>query len=182
MKMKISFLGGKQAGCIGLLTLKAINCEILSAVPYDLNVKILAETLEIPIFSSVHNEQFIDIVKKSDLLISVHGREIVPKEIINLPSIGSINVHPCLYKYKGANPIQRMLNDNNSKARIGIKASIGIHYMTEKVDEGDIIIENFITTNGKNVLEVYNDLYPYYSKTIIEAIRIIKENVIKRLE
>ena len=164
-------MGGQQAGCIGLLSLLAVDCDIISTVAYDNNVKMLAEELKIPTFSSIHEKQFLDSVKEADLLFSVHGRQIVPKKILDMPSLGCVNVHPCLYKYKGANPIQRMLNDNNSKA------SIGIHYMVEDVDSGELIIEEFIDTTGRTVLEVYNELYPYYSKTIIKAIKIIKSSL-----
>ncbi len=155
-------MGGQQAGCIGLLSLLAVDCDIISTVAYDNNVKMLAEELKIPTFPSIHEKQFLDSVKEADLLFSVHGRQIVPKKILDIPSLGCVNVHPCLYKYKGANPIQRMLDDNNSKA------SIGIHYMVEDIDAGELIIEEFIDTMGRTVLEVYNELYPYYAKTIIK--------------
>ena len=162
-------MGGKQAGCIGLLSLISLNCEVISVVAYDNNVEIIARELKIPVFSTVKNELFINNIKKSDLLFSVHGREIVPKEILDMPSLGCVNVHPCLYKYKGTKPIQRMLDDRNSKA------SIGIHYMVEDIDAGEVIIEEFVDTTGKTVVEVYNELYPYYAKAIINAIKIIKE-------
>ena len=164
-------MGGQQVGCIGLLSLLAIDCDIISTVAYDNNVKILAEELKIPVFSSIREKRFIDTVKEADMLFSVHGRQIVPKDILDMPLLGCINVHPCLYKYKGANPIQRMLNDDNSKA------SIGIHYMVEEIDAGELIIEEFIDTTGRTVLEVYNELYPYYAKTIIKAVKIIKSSL-----
>jgi len=163
-------MGGQQAGCIGLLSLIAGDCEIVSTVAYDNNVEMLTEELKIPVFSSIHEERFIDSLKKADLLFSVHGRQIVPKDILDMPLLGCVNVHPCLYKYKGANPIQRMLDDSNSKA------SIGIHYMVEDIDAGDLIVEEFIETTGRTVVEIYNELYPYYAKTIIKAIKIIKSS------
>ncbi|MCK5629671.1 MAG: hypothetical protein KAI26_03570 [Nanoarchaeota archaeon] len=164
-------MGGQQAGCIGLLSLLAIDCDIISTVAYDNNVKMLSEELKIPTFSSIHEKQYLDSVKEADLLFSVHGRQIVPKDILDMPLLGCVNVHPCLYKYKGTNPIQRMLDDNNSKA------SIGIHYMVKDIDAGKLIIEEFVDTTGRTVLEVYNELYPYYAKTIIRAIKIIKSSI-----
>jgi methionyl-tRNA formyltransferase len=164
-------MGGQQAGCIGLLSLLAVDCDIVSTVSYDNSVKMLAEELKIPTFSSIHEKQFLDSVKEADLLFSVHGRQIVPKKILDIPSLRCVNVHPCLYKYKGANPIQRMLDDNNTKA------SVGIHYMVEDIDEGKIIIEEFVDTTGRTVLEVYNELYPHYAKTIIKAIEILKSSL-----
>lgn len=160
-------MGGQQAGCIGLLSLSAVNCEVISAVAYDDNVKMLAKELKIPVFSSIYDGKFINSIKKSDLLFSVHGREIVPKDILEIPSLGCVNLHPCLYKYKGTSPVQRMLDDKNPRA------SIGIHYMVEEIDTGEVILEEFVHTTGKTVVEVYNELYPHYAMAIIKAIKII---------
>ena len=164
-KFKISFMGGKQAGCIGLLSLYAAKCHVIGVVAYDEFVEALSKKLNLPIFSSIHEDKFIDLVSKSDLLVSVHGREIVPPEILKRPLIGCINVHPCLYKYKGADPVGRLLMEKNTKA------SVGVHYMVEKVDVGEVIVEKFVDVSGKNTVgEVYNKLYPYYALAIIEAI------------
>jgi len=48
------------------------------------------------------------------------------------------------------------------------KASVGCHYLTEKVDEGKVIVENFKEVEGKTEIEVYNELYPVYIKTLID--------------
>ena len=47
----------------------------------------------------------------------------------------------------------------------------------EDIDAGELIIEEFIVTTGRTVLDVYNELYPYYAKTIIKAIKIIKSSI-----
>ena len=164
-KNKVSLMAGKQAGCVGLLSLYAAKCEVLCVVAYDDLVKQLAKKLNLPTFSSIKDDEFIKLVNKSDLLVSVHGREIVPIEILKIPPRGCINVHPCLYKYKGANPVERLLRDNNTRA------SVGVHYMVEKVDAGEVIVEKFVDVSCKNTVgEVYNELYPYYALAIIEAI------------
>jgi methionyl-tRNA formyltransferase len=104
-----------------------------------------------------------------DLLVCCHGREILKKEILEIPEKGCINLHPCLYKYKGARPIERLLEDKNPKA------SIGVHYMIEEVDMGDVITEIFVDVSGCSIpIEVYNKLYIYYSLALIDAIDKIK--------
>ena len=165
MKFEVSFMGGKQAGCVGLLSLYAIDCKVISIVAYDYSVKKLAEVLKIPVFSSIKEKKFLEYLKKSDLLVSCHGREIVPADILKMPRICCINAHPNLYKHKGSNPIERLLENGDTKA------SVGVHYMSEKVDVGKTIVEKIVDISGKNtVAEVYNELYPYYSYVIIEAI------------
>lgn len=32
IKTKVAFMGGKQAGCIGLLSMAVANCEVVSVV------------------------------------------------------------------------------------------------------------------------------------------------------
>ena len=167
--MKVAFVGGKQVGNIGLMALFAANCKPLVVVAYDDKVGDLSRQLKIPTFSSIKDDGFGEILAECDLLVSVHGREIIPLEILEVPPKGCINVHPCLYKYKCGYPIKRMLKDGNTKA------SVGVHYMTQEVDEGEVIIEKFIDVSGLNsVTEVYNHLYPEYALVLLEALKIIE--------
>jgi len=165
MSMKACLMAGKQAGVIGILTILAKKIDVIAIVPYDNNVANISKELNIPIFKSINDKEFKKKLVKSDLLISIHGREIVTKDILTMPKIGCINVHPCLYKYKGKEPIKQLLKDKNSKA------SVGIHYMTENIDEGKVIIEEFVDVEGlTNVESIYNALYPYYSLAILKSI------------
>ena len=166
--LKVLFLGGKQAGCIGLLTLAAAGCRIQGAIAYDTAVNNLATTLHIPTFSSLKQPEVENLLSESDLLVCVHGREIVPKEKLEFPRLGGINVHPCLYRYKGANPIGRLLQDGYTQA------SVGVHRMTENVDEGEVLVEEFVDVAGKqSVEEVYNVLYPFYAVALLKALQIL---------
>ena len=161
--MKVVFLGGRQAGCIGLLTVLSAGYKVTGVVVYDGMMGSQAVMLEIPIYRSVKEPEVGELLSDCDLLICVHGREIVPKGLFELPRIASINVHPCLSGYKGAAPIQRLLED---KGRI---ASVGVHRMTEILDCGEVLSEICVdVTDKKSVEEIYNELYPYYSIAIIQ--------------
>lgn len=166
--LKVLFLGGKQAGCIGLLTLAAAGCKIQGAIAYDTAMEKLATTLNISTFSSLKQPEVEKLLSESDLLVCVHGREIVPKKLLELPRFGGINVHPCLYRYKGSNPVGRLLQDGCTQA------SVGAHRMTESVDEGEVLAEEFVDVTGKqSVEEVYNVLYPFYASALLKALRIL---------
>ena len=92
----------------------------------------------------------------------------MPAGIFSLPRLGAINVHPCLFKYKGLHPVRRLLEDG------GTRASVGVHRMAEKVDEGEVLIEEFIDIRGKkSVDEVYNALYPLYSLITLKAMKLV---------
>ena len=132
-KLNVFFIGARQAGCMGLLTLIADGYNIIGVVPYDESVKRIAEEFLINTFKSIKDDVAIERVKKSDIIVSVHGREVVSTKILEMVPLGGINVHPCLYKYKGADPINRMLSDGETHA------SVGVHFMTDKVDDGPVI-------------------------------------------
>ncbi len=170
--MKIAFMGGKQAGCLGLLTVYAAGHQPTALVAYDDLVQQLADSLSLPCYSSIRDSGFQDALAHNDLLLSVHGREIVPNRLLAVPPLGGINVHPCLYRYKGADPIGRFLQDGISKA------SVGIHCMTDKVDEGEVLVEEFVEVEGKETVDgVYNALYPYYTTALIKALKILQSRL-----
>ena len=172
MSMNACLMAGKQAGLIGILTTLAKKLDILGIVAYDEIVSMTAKEFCIPIFKTIYDKEFVENLSKCDLLISIHGREIVPKEFLSLPKIDCINVHPCLYKYKGKNPIQQLLKDKSSKA------SVGVHYMTEKIDGGETLIEEFVDIKGLDGVEsIYNALYPHYSSVLSKALDIIERTV-----
>jgi methionyl-tRNA formyltransferase len=165
------FLGGKQAGCVGLIAAVAAGCRVRSLVFYDELVQQLGLALELPIFESIRADEVRDALAASDVLISVHGREIVSSDLLALPRLGGINVHPCLYAYKGANPVSRLLADGNRRA------SVGVHRMTQEVDWGEVLVEEFVDlSDATHEVDVYNQLYPYYAIALIKAIERIDQH------
>lgn len=170
--LKICFMGGKQTGIIGVLTVLSKGNRILSAVSYSENLTNILIFFGIPVYKSVNDKHFIKNLSEADVLLSVHGREIVEPDLLQLPKFGAINVHPYLYKYKGANPVGRALKDKE------VKASVGVHVMDEQIDQGDVFVEEFIDVSGANsVEEIYNRLYPCYCSVILKILdRIQNEN------
>ena len=166
--MKVAFYGGQTAGIVVLLTLLAKRYSVNYVIPEDDGIKNIALGLQLPIYPKnlLNNEKFINNLKNNiDLLICCHGRKILTPQLVN--TVKCINIHPCLYKYKGARPIKRLIRDKNPKA------SVASHYMTEQVDLGKVIIERFINIPGvesKTEAEIYHDLYPLYESVIIETL------------
>jgi methionyl-tRNA formyltransferase len=157
------FMGGRQAGCIGLLTLRAAGWDVAAVVAYDDDVRALAGSLGLPVLASIRDAR--GPLAEADLLVSVHGREIVPGELLALPRRGGINVHPCLYAHKGADPVGALLRSGSSRA------SVGVHRMTDVVDEGEVLVEEFLDVDGLTApVEVYNALYPLYARALVDAL------------
>ena len=106
-KLQICFMGGRQAGIIGALTVLAKDNDIVAAVSYSNDLKAVLDSLGIAVYETIRDKDFIRSLTDADLLLSVHGREIVKSDMLKLPRFGAVNIHPYLYKYKGADPVER---------------------------------------------------------------------------
>lgn len=169
--MKIVFYGGRQAGMLSLLTLLALKHEIVCVIPSDEIVEGVAAQFKLTIKKplDINERSFVEYLQKlsADLFICCHGRQILKSKLLSI--LPSINMHPNLYKYKGSRPVERMLEEKISKA------SVGIHWMTAKVDEGEVIAELFTQIKGRTPEGVYNELYPLYSKCLSRALENISQ-------
>lgn len=79
--------------------------------------------------------KLIEDMKPNIICVIAYGK-ILPKEILDIPEFGCINVHASLLpKYRGAAPIQwAVLNGDKV-------TGVSTMYMNEKMDEGDIIFQ-----------------------------------------
>jgi methionyl-tRNA formyltransferase len=169
-RLKVCFMGGRQAGIVGALAILAKGNDIIAAVSYSEDLTYLLKLLGITVYKSVRDADFVKKLKSADLLFSIHGKEWIPPKLLKLPRMGSVNLHPYLYKYKGANPVDRAIKDGERKA------SVGAHIMEEKIDEGKVLLEEFVDITGANsVCEVYNKLYPYYCRVTLKTLDIMND-------
>lgn len=154
-----------QVGIIGLLATLADKHDVTGCVCYDRKTVDICHLLGIKVYRSVSSIGFVSNLESCDLLLSVHGGEIVIDKLLELPKIGCINVHPMIDKYKGKLPVQKALFNQDT---IG---SVGSHWMTKDVDEGEIIC--LLKTDiefCKNEEQVYNRLYELYVKVILATL------------
>ena len=83
----------------------------------------------------INKKKIFQFIKNSnvDLILSSGFPFIIPKEFLN-KKIKIINSHPSLLpKYKGYSPIKDAILNNEKQ--IGVT----VHYMNDKVDDGEII-------------------------------------------
>lgn len=101
--------------------------------------KILAEKYAILVFQP---EDMIDLkaenyklkALKPDFFVVAAYAKIIPKEVLGIPRLGTIGVHPSLLpKYRGASPIQSAIL--NGEAETGVT----LYLMDEKMDNGPIL-------------------------------------------
>jgi len=90
----------------------------------------------IPVFQPVKIRTDYEEIKKyePDLIVTCAYGQIVPKEVLDIPRLGCINVHASILpKYRGGAPIHHaIINGDNV-------TGITIMYMDEGMDTGDII-------------------------------------------
>ncbi len=71
---------------------------------------------------------------KPDLILVVAYGQFLPAELLEIPALGAINIHPSLLpRYRGAAPIQWSLINGDDIT------GVTILFMTERMDAGDII-------------------------------------------
>lgn len=110
-------------------------------------VKIVANAHSIDIFTpnSIKNEYQKILDYKPDLIITCAYGQFLPKELLDAPVYKSINVHGSLLpKYRGASPVQRAIMNGEDKT------GITLMYMNEKMDEGDILVQESLPIDIKD--------------------------------
>ena len=119
--------------------------RILTPTP----VKEVALKYNIPVFQPVKiRKEFDDILAlEPDMIVTCAYGQIIPKEILDYPRLGCINVHGSLLpKLRGGAPIHHAIMDGLDET------GITIMYMDVSMDSGDIISQRSIPiTDSDNV-------------------------------
>lgn len=100
------------------------------------------------------DEEVINKIKKinPDLIVVVAYGKILPKEIIDIPKYGIINVHSSLLpKYRGASPIHSAILNGDSET------GVSIMYIEEGLDSGDVILREYCEITEDDTLGTLHD-------------------------
>lgn len=136
-------------------------------------VKAKAMELGLPVIEveDLKSEQFEKTLKElnPDLFVVVAFR-ILPKNILEIPKVGSINLHASLLpKYRGAAPIHWAVINGEEET------GCTIFFLDEKVDTGNIILQKKISiANNDTTGEIYSKLMEEGSDQLLEAIDLIE--------
>ena len=90
----------------------------------------------------VRDPEFVEVLKNlaPDMIVVAAFGQIIPKEILDMPKYGCINIHASLLpKYRGAAPIQQAVIDGEKESGVTImKMGVGL-------DTGDMISQAVVT-------------------------------------
>lgn len=101
-----------------------------------------------------------------DFFVVAAYAKIIPAEILKIPKLGTIGVHPSLLpKYRGATPIQSaILNGEN-------ETGVSLYLMDEKMDHGEIITNSqFLISNKETYATLINKLAKLSADLLIKTI------------
>lgn len=146
-------------------------------------VKVFAQEKNLKILQPTkikNNKEFIEELKQinPDVICVVAYGKILPKEILEIPKLGCINVHGSLLpKYRGAAPIQwAVLNGDK-------ETGITTMYMSEGMDTGDMILKEKVKIGEDETTgELWDRLSKIGAKLLVKTLEQIEKGTAPRIK
>lgn len=139
-------------------------------------VKVFAEEKGLKIYQPAkvrNNEEFINEIKslEPDLLVVVAYGKILPKEVLDIPKYGAINVHGSLLpKYRGAAPIQWAVINGDKET------GVTTMFMDEGMDTGDMILkEKVLIGEDETTGELWTKLADVGAELLVKTLEKIEK-------
>lgn len=103
---------------------------------------------------------------EADLMLVAAYGQIIPKDILDAPKFGSVNIHPSvLPKYRGATPIQNAILNGD------LTTGVTLIQMDEKMDHGDVLAIRTIALTGREIFpELYRTLAELSAELTLETL------------
>ncbi|MGH7198647.1 MAG: methionyl-tRNA formyltransferase [Candidatus Omnitrophota bacterium] len=150
--MKIVYFGTSAFGLPSLEALKNSPHKMLTVVtapdrPQGRNLRLQPSPVKewalahgLPLFehSKVNSEEFLLALRAlgADLFVVISFGVILSKALLEIPRLGSLNVHPSLLpRYRGAAPMQWALLNGDPETGVSIVR------INERLDAGDIVLQ-----------------------------------------
>lgn len=151
----------------------------MKMIPSEVKEYALEQNLEIAQPLRVrNNEEFVDKIKdiNPDVICVVAYGKIIPKEILDIPKLGCINVHGSLLpKYRGAAPIQWAVL--NGEKETGITTM----FMDEGMDTGDMILKEVVEIGEDETTgELWDRLSAIGGKLLVRTLEMIEAGNVQR--
>lgn len=113
------------------------------------------------------DEEFIDTLRKAapDVIAVAAYGQILPKEVLDIPRLGCINVHGSLLpRFRGAAPIQRSIMAGDEET------GITIMFMAEGLDTGDMLAKVSTPIGSKTGQQLHDELAEMGAKLLVETV------------
>ena len=180
--MKIVYMGTPDFAVPPLAALKEAGFDVALAVTKAdrardrgkkvqfCPVKQKALELGIPVESPKRvkgNEEILEklaSIAPDFIVVAAYGK-ILPKEILELPRYGCVNIHASLLPaYRGAAPIHRAVIDGCERT------GVSLMHMEEGMDTGAVYAQESVEIGGKTTADLHEELAELGAKMIVEAL------------
>ncbi len=147
---------------------KAHNLLLDKAVEFGISVNTIDD------FRNIENLKLLKSLELDFIVVFSFGL-ILPKEVLEIPIYGCINIHASLLpKWRGASPVQHALMNNDKVT--GYTFII----MNERLDEGKIVYKEKININmTDNYATLLSKIISLASKALVSKIEDLFNNIIK---
>ena len=109
-----------------------------------------------------------------DIIVVVAYGQIIPKEILELPKYGCVNVHASLLpRLRGAAPIQRAILEGDEET------GVTIMQMAEGLDTGDMLTRESVKIGNMNYSELHDKLAEIGSGLLLRTLPLIESGEVK---
>ncbi len=172
MSVKIGYAANRKIGIEALRILLSYNIvPVVFLLPEngDSNEEIRALVPDIPCiigkrFKNEENIKFLHSLKL-DYILSVHFPYLIPKEVINLPKIGVLNLHPAYL------PFNRGWHTPSWAIYESSPFGVTLHWVDEKIDTGDIALQKQISISWSDTAD------SLYKKAIQCELELLREAI-----
>lgn len=129
----------------------AIIFRLIGRSPKVRSLREMRAYYHVPVIGSidVNSPQTLAQIKvwQPDLVISIYFSQLIKRELINLPSRGTLNIHPALLpRHRGLFPYFWVL------AAAETETGVTIHWVDEKFDTGDLLLQEKITVEPTDTI------------------------------
>ena len=126
------------------------------------------------------NKEIVDILKdiNPDVICVVAYGKIIPKEILEIPKYGCVNVHPSLLpQYRGSAPIQWAILNGDKET------GVTTMYLDEGMDSGDIILQTKTPIDKDETSgELWDRLSKIGAELLVETLEKIENKTAPRIK
>jgi len=188
--MKVVVLAYHTIGCTGIRALLAQGFDIQAVFTHedDPNENIwfesvaeLAAANDLPVYApdDINHPLWVERIRKMepDIIFSFYYRNMVGKEILDLPPAGCLNLHGSLLPpYQGRCPVNWVLIHGEKET------GVTLHYMTPRPDDGDIVGQKRVPIDDNDTaLSLHKKLATAAGDLLDDLLPKIRENRAERI-